>query len=460
MFDVNKYQNLGTSIKRKETKHDHLLLQKMMNREWNNLINFCHQSPKDIKKWQFQRIKHIVKNAFNNVPMYYEKYSKIGFKPDDLKTWNDFERLPILNKEEIIEAFPDKSISKKYNFKFTTRSSGSSGKFVTIAVSPQAIYRDTLQGARQFLFQSGGKYKEKDLALFIYTCPWWVSSINGKYKTFFYPTTKKITEAVEVIKSIKPKILSLYPTNLMKFYENSIPLKKYGVRLIVVHSEQTSNKQRTELSQFFGIPVLDEFSSEELTRIALECPFKTYHLEEDSCYIEVIDPKTNKSLKPGNQGMLIGTNLLNEATPIIRYFQGDIACINPKNKCSCGSNFRTIKSFSGRFMDSIISTQGEIIPASCFMDLAYNWYLEMNIPIHGLKYQIVQQNDGSIDIKLQQSQYQISPKDKKKIKNSLYQILPKNTPIKVSIVNDFINMGHKFRPVISFKNKTDGTRFF
>ncbi|MDD2482755.1 MAG: hypothetical protein PHE32_02755 [Candidatus Shapirobacteria bacterium] len=453
MIDSKKYRDLGTSIKRKENKRDHFILQMMMDKEWFNSINFCHLTQEEIKEWQFKRIKQIVKHAYNNVPMYHDKYSKVGFHPKDLKNWKDFENLPILNKEEIIEAFPDRSISKKYNFKFTTRSSGSSGKFVTIVVSSEAIYRDTIQGARQFFFQSGGNYKPDDLALFIYTCPWWVSSINGKYKTLFYPTTTKIEEATNIIKQIRPKILSLYPTYLLKFYENSVPLKEYGVDLIIVHSEQTSSKQRLEMSNFFKIPVLDEFSSEELTRIALECPNKKYHLEEDACYVEIIDSKTHKNLSPGNQGMLIGTNLLNEATPIIRYFQGDIACIDMDNSCSCGSNFRTIKSFSGRFMDSIVSTYGEIIPASCFMDLAYNWYLEMNIPIHGLKYQIIQQTDGSIDINLQPKQYQISPIDKIKIKNSLYQLLPKDTTIRVKFVNRFLDTGSKFRPIISFKEK-------
>ena len=32
-----------------------------------------------------------------------------------------------------------------------------------------------------------------------------------------------------------------------------------------------------------------EYSSEELTRIALECPEHIYHLEEDACYIEIVD---------------------------------------------------------------------------------------------------------------------------------------------------------------------------
>ena len=57
----------------------------------------------------------------------------------------------------------------------------------------------------------------------------------------------------------------------------------------------------------------------ELTRIALECKNSNYHLEEDSCYVEVLNQ--NKIIRNGT-GVVVGTNLLNMATPIIRYYQG------------------------------------------------------------------------------------------------------------------------------------------
>ena len=458
-FGVSQYQHLGTSVKRAETSQDHLRLRQLMNKEWLTTVNFYFNNPSYIKSWQFKRIKQLVKHAFETVPLYKEKYSAIGFSPEDLKTWKDFQALPILTKEEIIECFPKKSVSNKHNLEFTTRSSGSSGKFVTIVVSPDAVYRDTIQGARQFYFQSGGKYKPNDLALFIYTCPWWVSSIDGDYKSSFLPTTIKVEEAAKIIRKLKPKVLSLYPTYLFKFYEKEIPLKKFGVELIIIHSEQSSLQERLEISKFMDIQVRDEFSSEELTRIALECPYRKYHLEEDACYVEIVDAINKKRVKSGEQGLLIGTNLLNEATPIIRYYQGDTARIEKNRKCSCGSNFRIFGSVYGRYMDSIVDSNGEVIPASCFMDLAYNWYLESGIPVHGLRYQIVQAKDGTIDIYLQPNVYKITPKQQFIIKESMYQLLPRDMVIKTHIIKEFvITTGNKFRPIISFKQKNNGSR--
>ncbi|MDP4009894.1 MAG: hypothetical protein Q8P53_02815 [Candidatus Shapirobacteria bacterium] len=199
--------------------------------------------------------------------------------------------------------------------------------------------------------------------------------------------------------------------------------------------------------------MLDEFSSEELTRIALECPYHHYHLEEDAAYTEIVDFETGKIVKDGTQGLLIGTNLLNKATPIIRYHQGDTAKIIGVEKCECGSNFRIIDLVLGRYMDSIISCDGEIIPASCFMDLAYDWFLQFHIPIHGMQYQIVQSEDGDITIFLVVGLYKLNDTDLCQIKQSLYKLLPSNTNISIMEVESIpVNKGIKYRPVISFKN--------
>jgi len=448
------YSALGTSNKRKEKKSDHKRLRELMKKRWSTIKNFNYKKPEEIRAWQLKKIKKLITHAFKTVPLYKEKYSAVGFTPSNLKTWEDFEALPLLYKEELIKGFPNKTVSNRFNFEFTTRSSGSSGKFVTLAVSPEAIYLDTIQGIRQFLFQSGGNYKPKDLVLFIYTAPWWVSSVDGDYKTKFLPTTTKIEQAAKVIAKLKPKIISLYPTYLMKLYKKKVSLKRSGVKLIIVHSEQSTLKERVELSNFFGIPALDEFSSEELTRIALECPYRNYHIEEDACYIEIINRKTQKHCQDGEKGLVVGTNLLNEATPIIRYFQGDLASIETTLKCKCGSNFRIMKSIDGRLMDSIVTDDDEIIPASSFMDLAYNWYLLLDVPVHGLQYQIVQRENGNLCVYLIPGPYGISSSQKRRIKESMYQLLPRKIKVNVQIVSKLpVKKGPKFRPVISFKKK-------
>ncbi len=85
------------------------------------------------------------------------------------------------------------------NFKYSTRSSGSSARFVTIAIDLESIYTDTLQGIRQFMRQSDFRYKKEYKVLFIYTCPWWIQDISGNYQQRFLPTTADVGEALRYI---------------------------------------------------------------------------------------------------------------------------------------------------------------------------------------------------------------------------------------------------------------------
>ena len=75
-------------------------------------------------------------------------------------------------------------------------------------------------------------------------------------------------------------------------------------------------------------------------------------MEEDACYTEVLDSETGQK-KNNGVGLVVGTNLLNYSTPIIRYHQGDVVSIDNDKKCRCGLNSRILTEIRGREMDCI-----------------------------------------------------------------------------------------------------------
>lgn len=418
-----------------------------MQKDFEKIKNFPYNDYDYIQEYQLKRISEIVDYAYENIPLYHKKYSKIGYSKGMIKTWEDYRKLPILYKEELIEGFPDEIAKSPDDFNLSTRSSGSSGKFVTLSLSLEAIYTDTMQGVRQFILQNDKNYSEDDKVLFIYTLPWWIVSINGKYEQEFLPTTSSVEEVIKKLEEKRPKIISTYPTYLTKMSSYGIDLKKYGVELVIVHSEQSTRQERDLLEKSLNVKVLDEYSSEELTRIALECPNNVYHLEEDACYIEVVDPNTKESLGYGKTGVVVGTNLLNTSTPIIRYYQGDLAEIDKPVACNCGNNCRIIKNIKGRYMDSVITEDNKIIPASAFMDIAYNWFCVLAIPVHGLRYQFIQHRKDTLELYLIKGKYEI---DVNKIRKSLYELIPENMKLEIKFIENLPETGQKYRPVISF----------
>ena len=98
-------------------------------------------------------------------------------------------------------------------------------------------------------------------------------------------------------------------------------------------------------------------------------------------------------------------------------------------------------------MDSFISN-GKEIPASAFMDIAYNWFLTYEIPIVGVKYQIYQESPDKIKVFLQKGTYELSENEIKTIEESLYELVDRNIDVEVIFTDKFIQNNDKFKCVL------------
>ena len=67
-------------------------------------------------------------------------------------------------------------------------------------------------------------------------------------------------------------------------------------------------------------------------------------------YIEIIDPKTGKTVPDGEEGEIVITTLVKEGAPLIRFRTHDISRIIP-GECPCGSKFPRLDIIKGRSDD-------------------------------------------------------------------------------------------------------------
>lgn len=349
-----------------------------------------------IEEQQLTRIKQLVTTAFEKTDFYKAKYADEGFHPNDLKTWDDYHALPIVTKDELIEAFPDKCLNSDYNEEdlFPTRSSGSSGKTLLIRVNPQAIITDTLQGIRQLILQTGGSYNEASTIAHVYTVPWWVDHYGvDLYQNIFVSSLVEPQKIAKILDEVRPDVLSLYPSNLASIIPFLSEGMKSKLRTVVTHSEMSSAKERSEYAKALGTVVLDEYSSEEMTRIALQLPNGKYYLCEDTVRLDIIDQESRKVIKKGT-GVAVGTNLLNEAMPFIRYQQGDLITIGEQTPSPI--NWRQIEKVDGRSNDSFVREDGAEIPAGTILDITYRWMFDVGVNIQ--EFSIIQKSPTEIVI--------------------------------------------------------------
>ena len=66
-----------------------------------HLQTFQYLSPEEIKKTQWQKIKALLNHAYENCLYYNELFNKMRLHPDDILSWSDFEKIPLLTKDKI-----------------------------------------------------------------------------------------------------------------------------------------------------------------------------------------------------------------------------------------------------------------------------------------------------------------------------------------------------------------------
>jgi len=85
--------------------------------------------PSELARLQEKRLRAIINHAYNNVPLYKEKFDVYDIKPEDIRSLDDLQKLPFTTKQEIREGIPDKSIARGLDLADCVRAStsGTSG---------------------------------------------------------------------------------------------------------------------------------------------------------------------------------------------------------------------------------------------------------------------------------------------------------------------------------------------
>ncbi len=182
--------------------------------------------------------------------------------------------------------------------------------------------------------------------------------MNGQFPTFTISNECPIELVYEHLKLFKPTILTGIASALKRLASIITNADQLEIKAISTNSESSTIAERLFISEKFGAPVFDEYSSEELSLIATQCRQKNYHIIEDNVRLDVLNPDLD------GVGEIVATNLHNTFMPFIRYRQGDIIKISEDHKfCNCGNQFRCLQTFIGRTDQFLISqTVGKISP--------------------------------------------------------------------------------------------------
>jgi phenylacetate-CoA ligase len=330
-------------------------------REWANR--------QALDRFAFQRARQMAIHAGGHVPLYRDLYRQAGMDPKRIQDWGDFRRLPVIDKADIREGYPGRSVAEGSDLSrcLLSTSSGSSGIVMTIPHRADRFWPYLLSSRRMLAWAGGGRYPFWWRQAYVYTSEYPLLRVPFLYPLTFVPTSALPVRILEALEEIRPHLLHTYPTVLRDLVAFD-PHRMRALRLqgVSVGSELSTQLERDSWSATLGAPVRDEYSSEELGRIASQCPDGRYHLHEDVVKTEILDQAGQAT---DGIGEVVGTELHNRTMPFVRYRQGDLARISDE-PCTCGRRSRLLTDLVGRRNDGFLLADGRELPAGFLLDVS------------------------------------------------------------------------------------------
>ena len=326
-------------------------------------------SAKQWKDWQEERLAYILDRAAGKVP-YYQDYWRKRRQNGDHASWDIVENWPILKKVEVRQN-PQAFIAEDCDVRrlFHEHTSGSTGTPVQLWFSRQVLHSWFALFEARWRRWHGVSRKDRwamiggqQVAPFEQiTPPFWVwnAGLNQLYMSALHIRPDFLSYYLEAIQQYAISYLYGYSSGLywlaIQAIEDHI---RIPVRVVITDAEPLFEWQREAIHKAFDCPVRETYGQAEMVSAAGECEQGNLHLWPDGGYSELLDEYDHPA-QPGKPGRLIGTSLLNEDMPLVRYETSDMAILSdPKTVCVCGRTLPLVEKIMGRMDDFIITPDG------------------------------------------------------------------------------------------------------
>lgn len=354
----------------------------------------------EMRALQLERLKKIVKYAYERVPFYTKKFDEIGLKPEDIKTLEDIKKIPYTTKTDLRDNYPYGLLAVSMDDIVRVHaSSGTSGKPTVVAYTKNDLdmWSDCMA---RLIVAAGGR--KSDIVQISFGYGLFTGALGlhqgwEKIGATVIPASSGNTERqVMLMKDLGATALVATPSYGLYISEvvEKMGIKKEDLKLRIglFGSEASSPEMHKELQDKLGLFPTDNYGLSEIIGpgVAGECEYKCgMHINEDHFYPEIIDKETLEPINDGEWGELVITTLTKEGLPMLRYRTKDITRLITE-KCECGRTTTRMDKIQGRSDDMLIIRGVNVFPSQIEGVL-------MSMPEIGGNYEIIVERIGHMD---------------------------------------------------------------
>jgi phenylacetate-CoA ligase len=322
-------------------------------------------APRDeLREVQDERLRETVRNAYENVDFYREKFDELGITPDDVQGVGDITKLPQTTKEDFRDEYPTGMFAVDMDDVVRIHaSSGTTGKPKIVSytqddldVWSNAVARclvaaglgpdDVVQNAYGYGLFTGGLGLHQGVEDLGAT----VIPIGGG----------QTQRQVELMQDLESDAIACTPSYALYLAEVAddmgVDIRDLPLRLVIFGAEPCTEPMRREIEERLDVTGVDIYGLSEIVGpgVSIECEEQDgLHIWEDRFYPEVVDPSTGDPVGEGEEGELVLTTLSKDALPVLRYRTGDLTTLN-YDTCDCGRTAVRMDNITGRSDDLII----------------------------------------------------------------------------------------------------------
>jgi len=344
--------------------------------QYRRLLNHSQWwSLERIREFQWRELQRLLEHAFHSVPYYQKKYALAGIELGDIKTQDDFAKLPPLTRDEINDHRSELCATKTSQRLIPHATGGSSGVPTRFLITVDSYDWRSCVSARAY---SWSGYRTGDPALYLWGAPVGRNSRLKSAKLNCYrflrrelviPTFSQTPElwrqTLQRALRFRPKLIVGYVSSLEQFARFlleercAIP----GVRAVIAAAEPVYESTRQLVLQAFRAPLFNTYGSREFMSIAAECDrHDGLHIHSENLLVE-----TELDGDRGPSEFLV-TDLHNYGMPFIRYRIGDIGRLSQAT-CPCGRGLPLLHGIEGRVLEVLRTREGRIVPGEFFPHL-------------------------------------------------------------------------------------------
>lgn len=357
----------------------------------------------DLESLQTERLRVLVRHAYENVPFYHRVFVERKLVPSDIRNPADLYKLPVLTKQDVRRFASELRATNvpRHHFRIG-RTGGTTGVPLLLVLDRHRILFDHALIQRHW---SWAGYRPGDriviLRGFTLIPPqtrkpvyWRFDWVENKiYLSGFHLSADVMPNYAEKLKQWRPKFIAAYPSSI---YTLARYLELADVRIpvnaIFTSSEVLTPVERRLIEDRFSCRIWDRYGTGERLVVTQQCEYGNYHQNVEFGILHV-DSSLGQPASLGETGSLVLTGLTNLSMPLIRYSIEDTGSLL-EGACRCGRQLPLAGPVEGRKDDIIVTPEGRLMPRAG-LDQIHEF--SQNIE----RCQIVQRKIGEVIIRVQ-----------------------------------------------------------